>query len=76
MTRTSAVILQALIIAIFVSAMTFFALALSRESKAMLGGMHSYEAMSVPGQRTFSEDRIVLLPGEDPARTTPLIAPV
>jgi hypothetical protein len=63
MTRTSTAILQTLIIAIFISSMIFFSLAISRESKAM-PGMSSYEAMSVPGPRTFSEDPIVLLPSE------------
>jgi hypothetical protein len=63
MTRTSAVILQALIIAIFISSMIFFSLAISRESNAM-PTMHSYEAMSVPGLRAFAEDTMERMPNE------------
>jgi hypothetical protein len=53
MTRTSTVILQGLIIAIFVSSLFFFGMAVSR-AEAMLD-TNGYEAMPVPEPRAVGE---------------------
>jgi hypothetical protein len=60
MSRTSTVILQTLIIAIFISSMFFFSLAVSHAMPTM----HTYEAMGVPQEREFAEDKIERAPSE------------
>ena len=53
MTRASGITLQILVVAIFVSALVFFGMAVSR-AEAMLD-MHSYESMPVPEPRGVGE---------------------
>jgi hypothetical protein len=67
MTRTSGIVLQILVAAIFGSAMFFLALAVSREAAAM-PGMSTYEAMGVPGPRQYAEDTMELAPRFDSPR--------
>ena len=63
MTRASEITIQILVVAIFGSSMFFLALAISREAAAM-PGMSSYEAMGVPHEREYAEDKMERAPSE------------